>query len=251
MAIYSLTIIIILFNIVLNLKTNTLNSLYEIFVFVCTIVFPIIANDLLGSYMACNYGFLPAVTYRLAINLYLYIVPITANLNDYLYSIINIAIPFTIYLLLKRFLNITKDNKKNKKNERKTELNFIIVPIIIVLTVVIILVSGIFRYQMIAIASNSMTPIYERGDAIIFDKGEKDSIKIGDIIVFKKDDKIISHRVVKIKENSNKRYFYTKGDANLSNDEGQTTEDEILGVVKNVIKYIGYPTVWINELFGR
>lgn len=232
------------------METTTLNDPYAIFAFICATVLPIIANDILGSYMAYNYGYLPSVIYRLAINLYLYLVPITTNLGDYLYATINVAIPFTIYMLLGKYLNITDDNRNDRKKEKRISLKYITIPTIIALVVTVILVSGVFRYQMIAIASNSMVPVFERGDALIFDKSEKGNIKIGDVIAFRHDDKIVTHRVVKIKENSNMRYFYTKGDANPSNDANPTTEDEILGVVKIITKYIGYPTVWINELFG-
>ena len=104
---------------------------------------------------------------------------------------------------------------------------------------------------MIAIASNSMVPIYERGDAIIFEKIDKHYLENDDIIVFKKNDILVAHRIVKTKEVSSKLYFYTKGDANNSVDVEMVSEDEVLGIVRRVVKYIGYPTVWINELFRR
>ena len=129
-------------------------------------------------------------------------------------------------------------------------VNLITIPVIIFLIIIIILVSGIFKYQMIAIASNSMVPVYERGDAIIFEKVDGKNIEIGDIVVFKRNTIIVAHRVVKIKEESSKRYFYTKGDANNAVDVGYVEEKDMMGVVRRVVKYIGYPTVWINELFG-
>ena len=104
---------------------------------------------------------------------------------------------------------------------------------------------------MIAIASDSMVSTFARGDAIIFEKIEKNEIKKGDIIVFKRDKKLVSHRVIDTKESSSIRYFQTKGDANKSPDVEWTSEKNTLGVVRRAVKYIGYPTVLINELFGR
>ena len=66
----------------------------------------------------------------------------------------------------------------------------------------------------------------------------------------KKGNILVAHRVIKTKDTSDKLYFYTKGDANDTPDEAIISQDEVQGIVKRVIKYIGYPTVWINELFG-
>ena len=71
---------------------------------------------------------------------------------------------------LKKYIKTDEDIRK--ENQKLTGLNtgFITIPIIIVLLTIIILVSGIFGYKMIAIGSNSMIPVYEKGDAIIYEK---------------------------------------------------------------------------------
>ena len=154
-------------------------------------------------------------------------------------------------MVLKKYIKTDEDIRK--ENQKLTGLNtgFITIPIIIVLLTIIILVSGIFGYKMIAIGSNSMTPVYEKGDAIIYEKVDTNDIEEGDIIVFEKNKILVSHRVIKIKEDFTKRYFYTKGDANNTPDNDYTNEEDVRGVVKRVVKYIGYPTVWINEMFRR
>ena len=250
-AIYFLTALLTVLNIVVITNIASLNTLYKLFVFMCVTLMTITAQEMLSTYMICNYGFLPAIAFKLIMNLYVYIVPVMPNLGDYLYSAINLFLPFTIYMVLEKYLK-PKEIKKEKIDKLVgINLSFITIPIIIFLIIIIILVSGIFKHQMIAIASNSMVPIYERGDAIIFDKiKNKKVIREGDIIVFIKDNKLIAHRVTRTKEYSEKKYFYTKGDANQSEDIDMVKEEEVLGVVERVVKYIGYPTVLINELFG-
>ena len=251
-AIYLLTALMAVFNIFLVTNFFTMNTAsYKIFVYICTTVIPIIAQEMLSTYIIFNYGFLPAIGYKLIINLYIYILPIFTALGDYLYSAANVIIPFTIYITLKKWLKSNEDIRREKQKLRAINLGFITIPIIIFLIIIIILVSGIFNYQMIAIASNSMEPLYERGDAIIFERIDKNDIETGDIIVFKKDNIILAHRVVRVREDYTKKYFYTKGDANKSVDSGYVVEDAVLGVVRNVVKFIGYPTVWLNELFER
>ena len=45
-----------------------------------------------------------------------------------------------------------------------------------------------------------------------------------------------------------KVYFYTKGDANKSVDNFKINEEEVVGKVDLVVKYVGYPTLWIREV---
>ncbi len=247
---YILTVLFILFNVALSENIFTLNNYYRLFVFLCTKFMPITAKELLSNYIVKNYGFLPTFTYKMAMNLYIYILPIMTELGDYLYSAIGIILPFTMYMVLNKNLKPDEDIRQKNKRIKGMNVNFITIPIIIFLVIIIILVSGISRFQMIAIASNSMVPIYERGDAIVFEKVDGGNIEIGDIVVFKRNMIIVAHRIVKIKEESSKRYFYTKGDANNAADTGFVEEKDMMGVVRRVVKYIGYPTVWINELFG-
>ena len=42
--------------------------------------------------------------------------------------------------------------------------------------------------------------------------------------------------------------YYTKGDANEQIDGYKITMDMVIGTVNFKIPYIGYPTVWVNEL---
>ncbi len=240
-----LALIIISFEIVINLNVSTLNNTYKIFLFICTIALPIIANNLLCTYITYYYGFLPSVVYKLLINLYVYLIPIFPDLGNYLYGVISITIPVTIYFALYTSRNF---KFKDKTKVNKTNISLIFIPLTVLCLIVISLVSGLVRFQIIAIASNSMSPIFERGDTIIFDKSNTEDIKIGDIIVVKKDSNLLVHRVVKIKEISDIRYYYTKGDSNKTKDSDPATEKDILGIVKYRIKYIGYPTIWVNEL---
>ena len=251
-AIYIITILMILLNITINSNINILTDSYKIFIFICTVVIPIIAQELLGTYMVLYYGFLPAIVYKLSMNLYLYLVPISTDLGEYLYGVVNILIPFTIYTSLKRFLSVEQYTEKNKRKIeiKEATTSFFTMSISIFLITSIILVSGISKYHMIAIASNSMNPIYYRGDAVIYEKVEVSTIEVGDIIVFERNSRIITHRVIKIKEDSNILYFYTKGDANNATDAEPVKQEKVRGVVKNIVKYIGYPTIKINEMMG-
>ena len=44
--------------------------------------------------------------------------------------------------------------------------------------------------------------------------------------------------------------YYTKGDANQKQDDGYRTSKDVIGQVKFKIPYIGYLTLWVNNLIG-
>lgn len=77
-------------------------------------------------------------------------------------------------------------------------------------------------------------------------------VKKGDIVQYKAEDHMITHRVVAIDladDSSGRRVFTTKGDNSPSNDP-LVYPKQIVGVVKAQIPLVGYPTVWLNEI-GR
>lgn len=70
------------------------------------------------------------------------------------------------------------------------------------------------------VLSGSMEPAFYRGDLLVLTNDVEDSIRAGDITVFKIEgrDIPIVHRVIKVHEqNSHETKFLTKGDHNLVN----------------------------------
>lgn len=104
---------------------------------------------------------------------------------------------------------------------------------------------------MIAIASGSMEPTFYRGDAIIYEKvSEKNKPKAGEVIVFKHDGEFISHRIININIKDNDITYQTKGDNNSVEDDFIVKDEDVVGTVKLRLKYIGIPTIWLNELIN-
>lgn len=91
-----------------------------------------------------------------------------------------------------------------------------------------------FSYTIFQIGSNSMAPEITTDDLILV-KITKD-IKEGDIITYREDDNLITHRVVSINGN----IYTTKGDANNENDK-TITENQIVGKVIKIFPNFG---VW-------
>ena len=239
------TIIMSLLNIIIEINGFDLVDSESIFIFISVVIIPVISREFLCSYLTYKVSFIPSLIYKLVIVLYEYIVPIIPSLGNYLYSVTNVLLVYIIYILSSK--SIIK-NQRDDKFVRRASYSVIYIPVIILLSFIVILVSGIFRYKLIAIGSSSMHPIYDRGDAIIYDK-KYDDLEVGDIIAFEKSNVIITHRIVRI--NKNTGYIKTKGDNNNAADFFDITTSEVLGKVEYKVKYIGYPTIWINEIFGK
>ena len=74
-------------------------------------------------------------------------------------------------------------------------------------------------------------------------------VKVGDILIFRYDNKIIAHRIYKIMERDNNRYYVTKGDNNSQADSGSINNSSVIGTAKYRIKNVGLPSIWLNEMF--
>ena len=119
----------------------------------------------------------------------------------------------------------------------------------IVIVLIVMLISCKFRYGVIVVGSGSMEGALNIGDIAIFENYDKQKISKDDIIIFNRDDIKYIHRVVKISFTNNEYRYYTKGDANQELDDGYVTRNDVFGVAKFRIRYIGYPSIWLRDMF--
>ncbi|MBR3368665.1 signal peptidase I [Candidatus Saccharibacteria bacterium] len=236
-----------------EIGTTEINSIETAFIVTSTIIMPTVAEGMLSTFLMKRAGMAPTFVYRFAKNLYLYILPIAPAFSQYLYSVMWVLVPYLIYRLARK--NLPKEVVKHggeidkAKSIRRRNISIVTVPAVVFLLTLVVLISGILRYKMIAIASGSMSPAFDRGDAIIYDK--ESELKVGDVMAYSMGGNIITHRIVKIEESDKKKLYYTKGDANNTEDNYAIMEDLVLGKVSYVVKYIGIPTVWFNEKIGN
>ena len=243
------TIIMIVLNVVAEINGYNLKETEGVFVFICVVLLPVISRELLCSYLAYKVSYLPALIFKLVITLYQYVLPIIPNLGYYLYASFNLFLAYFIYFLSSKSIDYAE---KAKVYVSKSTRKIIFIPLLIILLIIVLLVSGLFKYKMIAIGSNSMEPVYSRGDAVIYSKADASEVVKDDILVFVKNGVVVTHRIIKISGSGNEILIQTKGDANNTPDSFTVNGGDVLGIVKYKVKYIGFPTIWINELFeGR
>lgn len=244
-----LTITLIILEIISAAKTTIFSNNEIIFNFICLNVLFAISTNFLYSYITYKVGYKPTLLMKLVLKTYMFILPILPNLGNYITSIINFLFPIILYVYISKIINkYEKDNKMTNIKNR----SYIYAPIIIILVIMTLLTSGLIRYQLAAIASGSMEKVIYRGDAVLIDKGiEISELSIGDIIAYKHNNSLITHRIIGMDKKNNKYVFATKGDNNKNEDDIDIYEEDIVGKVIYNVKYIGFPTIKLNELFGK
>ena len=219
------------------------------FYFISITVLPCIASELLCSYLVYNFGLETSLLYILPYSLYTYLLPYLPSLGDYVNSVIFIILPFMIYFLT---IKIVRYQNKEKVSLNQKTKNLFIIPLVAFLSVLVVLVSGVMRYRLIAIASDSMNPVFYRGDGVIYKNIRfVDKVEVGDIIAFNNSGRIVTHRVLAIINEPDRTVYKTKGDNNQIQDDFDVDSSDTIGVIQYVVKYVGYPTLWFNENIRR
>ena len=244
-------IILIVIDCTLYLTTFDLSVGDEQIKFICNILLPSVSKNVFLIYVAKVGGTLPTLLYRGLTELKLFILPFFPSFGLYIDSVVLTVIPvvigFLIYISLKQFQNKEIEGKTLKSSKLYSYTSVIITLVIVV--GIVMLTSCKFNYGSIAIGSGSMTGTINKGDVIVFKQLGDYEVKNGDVMVFRKDGKLIVHRIIDILEiNEGEYVYYTKGDANQDPDGYPLKREELVGVVKFRITYLGLPSVELSEL---
>lgn len=143
---------------------------------------------------------------------------------------------------------------KSKKIAKKF-IKYIILIILIFLFIINLILSfeentHIFGIYMFNIVSESMEPTFYKDDLVIVKKCKFTEFEKNDIITFKQDDRIISHRIIAVTKEDGEFKFITKGDNNNVKDKQAVAEVDIYGKVLFSIKKIGKFVHYIQNVRG-
>ena len=239
------TLILIILDIVMQIKGYNLHSREMIFIFVCVVIVPAIAKQTLCSYLTYKVSYLPGMVYRIVPLFYAFFTPLIPNVGNYINSVVHVLMPYTVYFFSRKTINY---KEKGAIYSKRASRWIVMVPIAIFAFVMISLITGLFKYKILAIGSNSMVPAFYKGDAVIYEKIEPSKLRNGEVIAFNRNGIVVTHRIHSMKKNGDQVIIVTKGDANNTPDNIKITNQAVLGKVKYVVKYIGYPTIWVREV---
>lgn len=238
----------ILIDLIIYTQTYNILKLNDFLATIGFILFASISANLLYEYISSKYGYKPTIAYRLITSLYMYIFPYIPDIYIFTSSVLKMIYPFIIYLLLEYIF----ENTKKAKEQKSRVINYILIPMFLIISILItMLVSCKFKYGIMVIGSGSMAGTINKGDITIFEQYTNQEINEEDILIFNKNNIITVHRVISIQELQNTCRYYTKGDANQSPDNGYIENKDIIGIYKMKIPYLGYPTLFIRDIFEK
>lgn len=226
---------------------GNIDSSYALVDFISLTLFPAATANLLYHYIAKRYGAAPNIAYRLILGLYIYVIPFASNVPAVFTALTGILLP----LLSMWFIDLLFEKKRRYAAKPKSKWSYVgWVAVLAVMISIVMLISCRFRYGILVIATDSMAGEINKGDAVVFEDYRDQYLQEGDVIVFEKSSGTrIVHRVVGIQNINGQNRYVTKGDANEDNDYGYIVDSQVLGVVRFKVVYIGYPSLWLRELF--
>lgn len=245
------TILLAVLNIIMGINAYDLSDGTGIIEFITGSVLPNLALSSLLSYISYRYDYKLSILFMIIFDLPKYFLPLIPDMGVYIESMVNLIFIFICYYQLSLIV---------EKYEREISMKLVkgkklvMVIIVIPLLVLVGLVSGTFKYHLFAIGSNSMLPVFCRGDAVLIEKlraNEYSEIKKGDILAFRYNKQIIVHRVYSIKERNGLYTIKTKGDNNDSVDAWTVENKDIYGKAIYIVKYIGLPSVELSEALSK
>ena len=121
---------------------------------------------------------------------------------------------------------------------------------VVVLAALFLMGSRLVGYRVFNIVSGSMEPAYSAGDLIYVKEADPETIKVGDVITFVLNEDLVvaTHRVVRI--DTEKQRFYTKGDANETEDGSPVHFNNVIGIPRFAIPGLGYVSDFIQHSPG-
>ena len=244
------TLLLAFLDIIMEINGYDLSSTRGITEMIGALILPKLAISALLSYIAYNFSYKLAIVFLVLIDLPKYFLPLLPDLGMYVSSILTLVLVFVIYYQL----SLIREKYERKLPLTKTKTNKLKIGVrLTILLMFVGLVSGLFKYHLFAIASNSMIPVFERGDAVLIEKIKKEEmneLKEDDILAFYYNNQVIVHRIMSIKNTNGELLIKTKGDNNEIPDGWTVNNDMIYGKVIGVVRYIGIPSVELSELMN-
>lgn len=202
--------------------------------------------------MAKTGGHLLIYAYRLPIALATVLLPIFPNVDWFFSAMLEVLVSLILFVFI-NYEHTIKINRLTRWQKKKINPKNSVI-IIMVVIFFVVFVAGLLPYRPVAVMSNSMVPEFARGYVVVTKKIKKDdiqNIKVGDILEYQLDESVVIHRIIDIEEEKGSLIFTTQGDNNDSPDIKKVEQNQIIGIVKFKIPYVGYPSVWFSEFFFK
>lgn len=146
---------------------------------------------------------------------------------------------------------------KNLKKIVSIIILIILIPILLVSMVILINsyikpneVPSFFGWKPFIVLSGSMETQISAGDIVVVKQIDASTLKKGDIIAFKENDIVITHRIDEVVQEGEEIKYITKGDNNNTQDIGYVLPEQVEGIFKFKVSRLGNLAMFIQTPVG-
>lgn len=220
-----------------------------IVIFIAKFVGPTLCKNIFLSYLALYGGAVPAIIYVGIITIFHWVSPFLAVLDWLMEGAIGIAVPIFCVVFIVRKYEVQVNKVKRYEIKRGEAVKLTMTAIISI--ALIWFVVGVFPIVPSVIVTGSMQPLIYPGDIVLLEKVTSEeqirSLESGDIIQFKRDEVLITHRIIEVIDDGLGNLTYrTKGDNNSAEDSRLVDPNDVKGILVKVVPKVGYPTLLIK-----
>jgi signal peptidase len=207
---------------------------------------PEFSKSLLATYLAFLGGAVPSIIYIGTIEAVNWLSPILPNLRWVTTAFIGVLCPIFSFITLQS-MYIKELRQKVIRDEKEDSIFAWIITTVSSIGVIWFSV-GVFPIYPSVIATGSMEPMIKPGDVILVKKDiDRLKLNIGDIIQFKSDNVLISHRIIENLEVGGEKTYKTKGDNNSIADSEFVKPEQVKGTIVKIVPKIGWPTLLLKS----
>jgi len=250
---YLVFVLISFFMTVTNIQPSRITSLtgyFNIVKFIAQYLAPEFAQNLLATYLVFLGGPSISIIFLGIIQGFHWLSPILPDLKWITAALIGVLCPIFCLMSMQAIYNNAAKNSRRKYEDEESTVGWMITSVVSI--AVIWFALGVFPIYPSVIATGSMEPMIKPGDIVlvrkIVDTDGIKALKVGDVIQFKRDNILISHRIMEIvKDEEEGISFRTKGDNNSSTDIELVKPQDVKGIIVYNIPKIGWPTLLIKS----
>ena len=210
-------------------------------------VIPLLAENLLASFLVFFGGPIPAIAYRGVLQAFEWFCPILPDLSWGLKALLGTIVPALGFLAVH---SLSSGQLRTVRKERRVQGGSSIVGGTLASIVVLALLwfsLGLLPLYPSTVAGGSMSPALELGDMVIATKLSPDAVREGNIIDFRQGEIRVIHRVIDIEESDGSTQFITKGDANDNPDIDPVSPEQVRGKVMFAVPKLGWVTLILRR----
>jgi signal peptidase len=216
---------------------------------------PIVAGNLLASYLALLGGPAASLAYRGPLQGFQWFSPILPDIPWGYEALIGVMVPTIGFITLNQVtppkllkkIGISAQTKRPRRFAKTKKTSVRGWTIVSVLCVLIVWAStGLLGFHPTVVASGSMRPTMDVGDVAIVVSADPSEIQVGDILQYWHEGEMTLHRVVEIREEGGSSLFITKGDDNPIPDTDPVLPAQIKGKLIFTIPKLGWLSIYIK-----